>query len=134
MLNKEGTRRQEEHHQEEDMASKEEDTANRHLNTAVEEQVTAVRQEVNQVDSPRTGRLLARPRTRILSMQIASSLPLSFSLIQLYRLWQWFSSVDTDRSGAITAEELQQALVNGDWTRTTLRNSSFDGLLIILLT
>jgi len=32
------------------------------------------------------------------------------------QLWQWFSSVDADRSGAITAEELQTALVNGDWT------------------
>jgi len=31
-------------------------------------------------------------------------------------LWQWFSSVDEDRSGAITAEELQQCLINGDWT------------------
>lgn len=33
------------------------------------------------------------------------------------RLWQWFSSVDADRSGAITAEELQQCLINGDWSR-----------------
>ncbi|KLO09705.1 EF-hand, partial [Schizopora paradoxa] len=32
------------------------------------------------------------------------------------QLWNWFSSVDADRSGAITAEELQTALVNGDWT------------------
>lgn len=29
------------------------------------------------------------------------------------QLWQWFSSVDTDRSGAISATELQAALVNG---------------------
>ena len=29
------------------------------------------------------------------------------------QLWQWFSSVDTDRSGSITATELQAALVNG---------------------
>jgi len=35
------------------------------------------------------------------------------------QLWHWFQSVDIDRSGAITAEELKQALVNGDW-------SSFD--------
>jgi len=35
------------------------------------------------------------------------------------QLWQWFVSVDTDRSGAISAEELKQALVNGDF-------SSFD--------
>lgn len=32
------------------------------------------------------------------------------------QLWNWFSAVDFDRSGAITAPELQQALVNGDWT------------------
>ncbi|TFK71076.1 EF-hand [Pluteus cervinus] len=32
------------------------------------------------------------------------------------QLWNWFSSVDTDRSGAITAPELEKALVNGDWT------------------
>ncbi|KAF8466516.1 hypothetical protein JB92DRAFT_3086221 [Gautieria morchelliformis] len=31
-------------------------------------------------------------------------------------LWNWFQSVDVDRSGAITATELQHALVNGDWT------------------
>ena len=29
------------------------------------------------------------------------------------QLWQWFSSVDADRSGAISATELQSALVNG---------------------
>lgn len=33
------------------------------------------------------------------------------------RLWAWFNSVDTDRSGNISAPELQQALVNGDWSR-----------------
>jgi hypothetical protein len=32
------------------------------------------------------------------------------------QLWQWFSNVDTDRSGSITAVELQNALVNGDWS------------------
>ncbi|KII95477.1 hypothetical protein PLICRDRAFT_150222 [Plicaturopsis crispa FD-325 SS-3] len=32
------------------------------------------------------------------------------------QLWQWFSSVDLDRSGAITASELERALINGDWT------------------
>jgi Ca2+-binding EF-hand superfamily protein len=31
-------------------------------------------------------------------------------------LWNWFSSVDSDRSGAITAQELERALINGDWT------------------
>ncbi|KAH9180312.1 hypothetical protein EDB89DRAFT_2216779 [Lactarius sanguifluus] len=35
------------------------------------------------------------------------------------QLWQWFSAVDTDRSGSITVNELQAALVNGNW-------SSFD--------
>lgn len=29
------------------------------------------------------------------------------------QLWQWFSAVDADRSGAISANELQSALVNG---------------------
>jgi len=32
------------------------------------------------------------------------------------QLWNWFSAVDTDRSGAITAIELERALINGDWT------------------
>ncbi|KAJ7218329.1 hypothetical protein C8J57DRAFT_1598215 [Mycena rebaudengoi] len=32
------------------------------------------------------------------------------------QLWSWFSSVDTDLSGAITAPELERALINGDWT------------------
>ncbi|KAF8160377.1 hypothetical protein K438DRAFT_311338 [Mycena galopus ATCC 62051] len=32
------------------------------------------------------------------------------------QLWGWFQSVDMDRSGSITAEELQRALINGDWT------------------
>jgi len=30
------------------------------------------------------------------------------------QLWQWFCAVDTDRSGAITASELQSALSNGN--------------------
>lgn len=29
------------------------------------------------------------------------------------QLWSYFTAVDVDRSGAITATELQQALVNG---------------------
>lgn len=29
------------------------------------------------------------------------------------QLWQWFSAVDTDRSGSISVNELQAALVNG---------------------
>lgn len=32
------------------------------------------------------------------------------------QLFQWFQAVDYDRSGAISAPELQQALVNGDWS------------------
>lgn len=32
------------------------------------------------------------------------------------QLWSWFSAVDRDNSGCISAPELQQALVNGDWT------------------
>ena len=30
------------------------------------------------------------------------------------QLWQWFSAVDLDRSGAISVTELQTALVNGE--------------------
>ena len=37
------------------------------------------------------------------------------------RLWTWFTAVDTDSSGHISAKELQQALVNGDWTRACQR-------------
>ncbi|KAK7057916.1 hypothetical protein R3P38DRAFT_2843634 [Favolaschia claudopus] len=32
------------------------------------------------------------------------------------QLWNWFSSVDVDRSGHISAPELERALINGDWT------------------
>ncbi|KAF8627142.1 hypothetical protein AX17_006359 [Amanita inopinata Kibby_2008] len=32
------------------------------------------------------------------------------------QLWNYFTSVDQDRSGAITAQELERALVNGDWS------------------
>jgi len=31
-------------------------------------------------------------------------------------LWNWFSAVDIDRSGVISAPELQRALINGDWS------------------
>ncbi|KAI8872299.1 EF-hand [Ramicandelaber brevisporus] len=31
-------------------------------------------------------------------------------------LWYWFTAVDQDRSGAISADELSAALVNGDFT------------------
>ncbi|KAL5490266.1 hypothetical protein ACEPAI_5099 [Sanghuangporus weigelae] len=36
------------------------------------------------------------------------------------QLWTWFSSVDADRSGSISATELQAALVNGDWSNFDL--------------
>ncbi|OAX40041.1 EF-hand [Rhizopogon vinicolor AM-OR11-026] len=36
------------------------------------------------------------------------------------QLWQWFCAVDTDRSGALSVTELQDALVNGNWTRFDL--------------
>jgi len=36
------------------------------------------------------------------------------------QLWQWFTAVDSDRSGAISAHELQAALLNGNWTRFDL--------------
>ncbi len=31
-------------------------------------------------------------------------------------VYQWFVAVDTDRSGQITAAELQSALTNGNWS------------------
>ncbi|KIK61023.1 hypothetical protein GYMLUDRAFT_260990 [Collybiopsis luxurians FD-317 M1] len=32
------------------------------------------------------------------------------------QLWNWFAAVDTDGSGHINAQELERALINGDWT------------------
>jgi Ca2+-binding EF-hand superfamily protein len=32
-----------------------------------------------------------------------------------HQLWSWFNAIDVDRSGQLTTEELQRALVNGDW-------------------
>ncbi|KAI8337437.1 hypothetical protein BC941DRAFT_513296 [Chlamydoabsidia padenii] len=32
------------------------------------------------------------------------------------QLWNWFSAVDADKSGQLTVDELQRALVNGDWS------------------
>ncbi|KAF9235278.1 hypothetical protein BU15DRAFT_78197 [Melanogaster broomeanus] len=32
------------------------------------------------------------------------------------QLWSWFVAVDHDGSGAITAVELERALINGDWS------------------
>lgn len=31
------------------------------------------------------------------------------------QLWQWFTAVDADRSGSISVNELQSALVNGSF-------------------
>lgn len=31
-------------------------------------------------------------------------------------VYQWFLAVDADKSGSITAEELRQALTNGNWS------------------
>jgi len=35
---------------------------------------------------------------------------------QQAQIWQWFQAVDSDGNGQLTAEELQKALVNGDWS------------------
>ena len=32
------------------------------------------------------------------------------------QLWNWFIAVDADKSGQITANELQQALTNSNWS------------------
>ncbi|KAI8071204.1 hypothetical protein BC940DRAFT_252645 [Gongronella butleri] len=40
------------------------------------------------------------------------------------QLWSWFKAVDTDGSGQLSADELQRALINGDWSpfnRETVR-------------
>ena len=34
-----------------------------------------------------------------------------------HTLWNWFITVDRDKSGQITADELQQALINGNWSQ-----------------
>jgi len=36
------------------------------------------------------------------------------------QLWEWFQAVDSDRSGSITVNELQSALVNGNWSKFDL--------------
>ncbi|KAJ3152098.1 hypothetical protein HDU86_005943 [Geranomyces michiganensis] len=36
------------------------------------------------------------------------------------QLWQWYTAVDADRSGQISPPELQQALINGDWSPFSL--------------
>mmetsp|Transcript_10974 Transcript_10974/g.17945 ORF Transcript_10974/g.17945 Transcript_10974/m.17945 type:complete len:226 (-) Transcript_10974:5-682(-) len=45
-----------------------------------------------------------------------SAPPPHFSDPKQAQLWQWFSAVDRDRSGQITVLELQNALMNGNWT------------------
>ncbi|PVU94046.1 hypothetical protein BB561_002838 [Smittium simulii] len=35
---------------------------------------------------------------------------------QQQQLYYWFVAVDTDRSGVLEADELQRALINGDWS------------------
>lgn len=50
-------------------------------------------------------------------------------------LWNWFVTVDRDRSGEITADELQQALLNGNWSHfnsETCRLMIGDLLLFLL--
>ncbi|KAF5358283.1 hypothetical protein D9756_001699 [Leucocoprinus leucothites] len=43
------------------------------------------------------------------------------------QLWQWFSAVDADRSGSITVQELQSALLNGfDLDTVKMLMSIFD--------
>lgn len=42
------------------------------------------------------------------------------------QLWQWFSAVDTDRSGAISVTELQAALVNGTYLGVVFIQSRTD--------
>lgn len=32
------------------------------------------------------------------------------------QLYYWFQAVDTDKNGTLTTEELQKALINGDWS------------------
>lgn len=32
------------------------------------------------------------------------------------QLWNWFTAVDADHSGQLSVDELQRALVNGDWS------------------
>jgi hypothetical protein len=39
------------------------------------------------------------------------------------QLWQWFSAVDSDRSGAISVTELQTALVNGTLDRSLVSSN-----------
>ncbi len=35
-------------------------------------------------------------------------------------LWAWFTTVDLDKSGQISTEELRQALTNGNWSHFNL--------------
>ena len=46
------------------------------------------------------------------------------------QLWQWFSAVDTDRSGAISVTELQAALVNGACRSSHARTGLILGAIV----
>lgn len=63
-----------------------------------------------------------RPLVLILS-ELSAVIRTVFCSQSKRRLWNWFSSVDSDRSGSISASELQQALVNGDWSRASYHDS-----------
>ena len=54
-------------------------------------------------------RLLAPIRSTSLSSSLSSSSKL---IMRPYRLWSWFTSVDTDRSGSITAPELGSSFLS----------------------
>jgi hypothetical protein len=43
------------------------------------------------------------------------------------QLWQWFTTVDADRSGSISVAELQAALVNGSSFSLFLHGCGSDG-------
>ncbi|KAJ6592718.1 hypothetical protein B0H19DRAFT_9008 [Mycena capillaripes] len=61
------------------------------------------------------GLILSAPAPRCLSLY-----PLERAKRTGYRLWNWFTSVDTDRSGAIAGNELERA-VNGNQALVRLR-------------
>ena len=43
-------------------------------------------------------------------------LPIAASGTPDQQLYSWFKAVDTDGSGQLSADELQRALINGDWS------------------
>ena len=42
--------------------------------------------------------------------------PLAAPGVPDQQLYGWFKAVDTDGSGQLSADELQRALINGDWS------------------